>query len=74
MVFVGLGDSYESYYQCIRRCWRFGQTRPVDVFIVVSEAEVGVVSNVRHKEEAATALARELLAEMKDFEREEICA
>lgn len=74
MVFVGLGDSYESYYQCIRRCWRFGQSQPVDVFIVVSEAEVGVVSNVRHKEESATALARELLSEMRDFEREEICA
>jgi hypothetical protein len=74
MVFVGIGDSYEQYYQAIRRCWRFGQQHPVDVHIVVSEAETGVVANVRRKEEAASALSRELLSEMHDFEREELCA
>jgi hypothetical protein len=68
MVFVGLGDSYETYYQCIRRCWRFGQAHPVEVSIVVSEAETGVVQNVRRKEATADALSRELLAEMRDFE------
>lgn len=53
MVFVGLGDSYEGYYQAIRRCWRFGQTRPVDVHIVVSELESQIVDNVRRKERDA---------------------
>jgi superfamily II DNA or RNA helicase len=72
MICVGLGDSYEQYYQGIRRCWRFGQTRPVDVHIIVSEAEAGVVANVRAKEAAALAMSRELLAELRDFEREEM--
>lgn len=31
MAFVGLSDSYEQFYQAVRRCWRFGQTEPVDV-------------------------------------------
>lgn len=53
MTFVGLGDSYESYYQAIRRCWRFGQTQPVDVHIVVSELETQIVDNVRRKERDA---------------------
>lgn len=74
MVFVGIGDSYEQYYQAIRRCWRFGQAFPVDVWVVVSEAETGVVKNVRRKEAAADALSRELLGEMRDVERQEICA
>jgi superfamily II DNA or RNA helicase len=74
MVFVGLSDSYETYYQCIRRCWRFGQRQPVSVFIVVSEAETGVVANVRRKETTADALSRELLAEMHAMELEELCA
>ena len=74
MLFVGLGDSYEQYYQAIRRCWRFGQTDPVAVHVVVSEAETGVVANVRRKEAAAAELARELLTEMHDFELEELCA
>jgi SNF2 family DNA or RNA helicase len=34
MVFVGLNDSYEQYYQAIRRCYRYGQTQPVEVSVV----------------------------------------
>jgi superfamily II DNA or RNA helicase len=74
MICVGLGDSYEQYYQGVRRCWRFGQTKPVDVHIVISEAETGIVSNVRKKEQAAMAMSRELLEELRDFEREEMSA
>lgn len=50
MVFVGLNDSWESYYQAVRRCWRFGQTNEVDVRIVVSSLEQQIVDNVRRKE------------------------
>jgi hypothetical protein len=32
MLFLGLGDSYEQYYQAVRRCWRFGQTQPVEAW------------------------------------------
>lgn len=74
MVFVGLSDSYETYYQCIRRCWRFGQTQPVDVHIVVSEAERGIVENVRRKETAARNMQDGLLAHMRDFEREALAS
>src|SRR5690606_21248851 len=72
IAFVGLGDSYEQYYQAIRRCWRFGQQHPVNVHVVVSEAEQAVVANVRRKEQAAATLSSELLAHMREFEREEI--
>jgi hypothetical protein len=72
MAFVGMSDSYEAYYQCIRRCWRFGQTKPVDAWIVVSEAERLVVENVRRKEAAASDLARDLMAHMVEFERAEV--
>lgn len=50
MVFVGLSDSWESYYQAVRRCWRFGQTEPVDAYVVTSELEQQIVENVRRKE------------------------
>lgn len=74
MVFCGMGYSFESYYQGLRRCWRFGQKRAVEATIVVSEAERGVVETVRRKEAAADAMATELLAAMRDFEREELSA
>jgi hypothetical protein len=72
MAFVGMSDSYEAYYQCIRRCWRFGQRDPVDAWIVVSEAERLVVENVRRKEAAASDLSRDLMAHMADFEKAEV--
>ena len=72
MVFVGLGDSYEAYYQAIRRCYRFGQAHPVDVYVVVSESETEIVRNVRGKEVEASRLAESLVAAMRTVEREEI--
>ena len=64
MVFLGMGDSYEAYYQAIRRCWRFGQTRGVDVHVVVSRLETAIVENVRRKEYEATRWHRELVQSM----------
>ena len=74
MAFVGLSDSYEQYYQGIRRCWRYGQRHPVSVSIVVSEAERMVVENVRRKEAAAADLSAKLLSHLSVFEREEVGA
>lgn len=71
-VFLGLSDSYETYYQCIRRSWRYGQAQPVDAHVVVSDAERFVVENVRAKERRAASLADNLLRHMTQFEREEL--
>lgn len=54
MAFVGLSDSYEQFYQAMRRCWRFGQERPVTAYVVTSDAEGAVVANVKRKEREAT--------------------
>jgi len=56
MVFVGLSDSYEAYYQCIRRCYRYGQTRIVRAFIVLSEIEQQIALNVQRKETQANRI------------------
>ena len=50
MAFVGLSDSYEQQYQAIRRCWRFGQTKPVEVHVVTADTEGAVVANIQRKE------------------------
>jgi superfamily II DNA or RNA helicase len=57
MAFLGLGDSYEAYYQAIRRCWRFGQAEPVDVHVVVSELEQQIAHNVARKEHQSSTTA-----------------
>ena len=62
MSFVGVTDSYESYYQAVRRCWRFGQTKPVNVHVFSSDLEGAVVANLKRKEEAAAQMAEEMVS------------
>lgn len=72
MAFVGLGDSWESYYQCIRRQWRFGQIEPVNVKIILSEIEREIYNNVMRKEHMAAAMKRELIGNIRLFEKDEL--
>jgi hypothetical protein len=65
MAFCGVNDSYEMYYQAIRRCWRFGQTKPVDVHVVVSTLERQIVDNVRRKETESAAMTSQLVHAMQ---------
>lgn len=58
--------SYEQYYQAVRRCWRFGQKRPVTVDIIATEGEVEVQKNLRKKADAAAQMFTELVAHMND--------
>lgn len=71
-VFVGLGDSYEQYYQCIRRSWRYGQKKPVKIVIVTSEIEERIVTNVKEKEREAERMAEEMVKRMADLETQEL--
>jgi hypothetical protein len=66
MAFVGVTDSFESYYQAVRRCWRFGQKRPVTVHIFASELEGAVVSNLQRKERDARAMGEALAAQTSE--------
>lgn len=72
MVFVGLNDSFEKYYQSIRRCWRFGQTRPVDVHIVLADVERDIYQNVIRKEQEANKMIGSLIESVQEFERLEL--
>lgn len=72
VIFCGLSDSFESYYQAVRRCWRFGQEKPVDVYIITSEAEASVKQNIERKQEDAQKMTAELVKYTKDILSKEI--
>jgi len=72
MVFVGLSDSFESFYQAIRRCWRFGQTEQVDVHIVISDREGAVLDNIKRKQRQHDQIAKEMADLMRDYTIAEI--
>lgn len=61
MAFVGLSDSFEQMFQAIRRCWRFGQTEPVDVFIITAETEGAVLENIKRKEQDFRNMVNEMV-------------
>jgi superfamily II DNA or RNA helicase len=64
MAFVGLSDSWEQYYQALRREWRFGQKHPVNVHIITASTEGAVVQNILRKEADAERMAANLTREI----------
>ena len=72
MIFVGLSDSYEQMYQAIRRCYRFGQKRTVNVHIVTSSAEGAVKANVERKEQQAAEMKQNMVQYTKEILRKDI--
>lgn len=72
MAFVGLSDSWEAYYQCIRRCWRFGQASPVNAHVVLSDWEAEIYENIMRKEAQNRETRRYLIEHVQDFEAKEL--
>jgi hypothetical protein len=65
-------DSFEAYYQAVRRSWRFGQKSPVDVHVFASNQEGAVVANLRRKETIANAMADAMAAETLEAVRSQV--
>jgi hypothetical protein len=58
--------SYEQFYQSVRRCWRFGQTRPVTVDIIATEGEQHVRENMDRKSRQADLMFSRLVEHMHE--------
>jgi len=72
MIFTGLSDSYEQYYQALRRCWRFGQEHDVDVYIVISAREGCVKENIERKEADFVRMRTEMIKHTKEITKKEL--
>lgn len=70
--FVGLSDSWEQYYQAIRRFYRFGQTKEVNVHVISAESEGAVVANIKRKEEQNETMGKEMVEHMQASMKQEI--
>ncbi|HEY8358660.1 MAG TPA: helicase-related protein [Ramlibacter sp.] len=65
MAFAGLSFSYENYYQAVRRCWRFGQTSPVEVHIAMADTEAAIKRVIDRKADDHGAMKREMANAMR---------
>ena len=72
VVFVGLSDSFEEYYQAIRRCWRFGQTEQVNVYVITSEREGAVVKNIKRKEKDFESMLKGMISATQEITKKNI--
>lgn len=72
MAFVGLSDSWEQYYQAVRRCWRYGQKRDVNVHIISSSIEGATVQNIKRKERDAEIMANNMVIHMHSLNEKNI--
>lgn len=70
--FVGLSDSWEQYYQAIRRFYRFGQENEVNVHVISAESEGAVVANIKRKEDQNAAMGAEMVKFMSTSMKKEI--
>lgn len=72
MIFTGLSDSFEQYYQAVRRCWRFGQEQEVNVYIIISAKEGCVKENIERKQ-ADFNVMRDVMIELtKEITKKEL--
>lgn len=74
MIFVGLSDSFEAYYQAVRRCWRFGQKNDVDVYIIISAREGTVKENIERKQADNERMKSHLIELTRDITKRELTA
>ena len=65
-VIIFPSHSFEQYYQAVRRCWRFGQTRQVDVHIIATEGQSGILKNLKRKQFQVNTMFKELVSHMRD--------
>lgn len=72
MIFTGLSDSFEQYYQAVRRCWRFGQNHPVDVYIIISAKEGCVKENIERKQNDFSFMQSEMTKYTKEITKKEL--
>lgn len=65
--FVGMNDSWEQFYQALRRFWRFGQNREVHAHIIAASTEGAVLDNIKRKDADAEKMAEEMTAQVREL-------
>ena len=72
MAFVGLDDSFEKFYQAVRRCYRFGQKREVQVHLFTAENEGQILANLKRKEVQHHDMSANMIEHMKEIMNHEL--
>lgn len=66
MIFVGMDYSYEKFYQAVRRCWRYGQTKEVNAYLLCTDMEWRLFDALSKKQASHKQMQDEMIAMMKE--------
>lgn len=72
VIFFGMSDSFEQYYQSLRRTWRFGQKHKVNIYIIISSKEGTVKENIERKQQDAEKMQKAMIKLTKDITSKEL--
>lgn len=72
MIFCGISDSYEKFYQAVRRCYRFGQDKEVNVYVIISQKEMSVLNNIKRKQAQHERMSQEMINRVSEILKNEI--
>ena len=72
MIFCGISDSYEKFYQAVRRCYRFGQDKDVNVYVIIGRRELSVLQNIKKKERQHERMSLEMISRTSEILKNEI--
>lgn len=72
VIFFGMSDSFEDYYQALRRTWRFGQEHKVNVYIIISSKEGTIKENIERKQVDAEKMQNAMIKLTKDITKKEL--
>lgn len=73
MIFTSVNDSYEQFYQCVRRQWRYGQKSPVNVHLIYTERQQTIIENLDRKHAQMEEMAMQMLDVTNKLTRTELC-
>ena len=71
-IFCGIDFSYESYYQTVRRFYRFGQKNQVNVYIVIGSTEQQILNVIREKEKLQEQMKLGIKIHIREYQNTEL--
>lgn len=72
IIFCGLSDSFEQFYQALRRCWRYGQEHTVTAHVIISDREMNVLENIKRKQKQMDTMQSNMIALMREITMREL--